>query len=241
MQIGRAHGFLRQLATLTAAAAFLGSCGSHPEPTVTAVLPECIMVVDIHAARGQLLAAIAAAQQGQGTAAAAAASQARAAADSVSRRLQTLGAGAGAARNLRFAITSANIFVDQVAVIFEFPDALGPSSVGETARVAAQTRPMMDQVIGSLDSLALHGTDGGGGLCPDLALGPPLPTLPPSPTPSAGPVPPGSASEHATAALAGFQAQSGGRDRVHGTSSSPLAARGKPLHPVHEAHQSERL
>ena len=55
-------------------------------------------------------------------------------------------------------------------------------------------------MLGNVDSVALHGRDGVGGICPNLALGSPLPTFAFA-NPTAGPVPPGTWADQTAAVL----------------------------------------
>jgi hypothetical protein len=119
--------------------------------------------------------------------------------------LAALGPGEGAELELRTALTWASIDTDQYALLLSGLDGLNVSATLDAARVAEQNRLIFDQVIGTLDAIAINGRDGEPGLCPELSFGIVLPTLPPTPTaPPAGPSPPGTVAEQAAAALAAF-------------------------------------
>jgi hypothetical protein len=170
------------LASVLIGAILVAACASTPTPTPTPARVECELVVQIHQGRDRVMAATAAARQGQTSAASAAADDARTISNGVMSALAALGPGEGVEKELRTALTWASIDIDQYAQVFAGLEGLNVSATLDAARVAEQNRLIFDQLIGTLDALAIHGRDREPGLCPDLSFGVVLPTLPPAPT-----------------------------------------------------------
>ena len=175
--------------------ACLGSV-SPSGPSVTA-RPICAIVPMLHAGRDALVAAGEAAHAGQLENAKKRAAEAKSIADQATAAFGALGSDPGDEGALRAALLSESVGLSQLASVY--PMATSPEDLAAFVDDPAALL-VTAGMLGNVDSAALHGRDGTGGICPNLALGSPLPTFAFA-NPTAGPVPPGTWADQTAAVL----------------------------------------
>lgn len=151
----------------------------------------------LHAGRDALVAAREAVHAGRLDEANKHATGAKTIADQATAAFGALGPDPGDEGALRAALIIETLGLGQVARLY-IPD----TPPEDLARLVDDPATLLVTagMLGNVDSVAIHGRDGAGGICPNLALGSPLPTFIFA-NPSAGPAPPGTWADQTAAVL----------------------------------------